>query len=148
MTTTASAATARAAAPDEETVRRLAGLLVDFLRTGVPPQGLFTADVLCDLTVPQWRLQATGSEGVAALRRAGHPATGTVPRSRVDRTGTGFTIEVEERWEAGGDHWYCRELMRADVRDGAISEISVYCTGDWDSAQQRRHAEEVPLIRP
>ncbi|MCU7821380.1 hypothetical protein [Kitasatospora sp. DSM 101779] len=144
-TTTARPATTT---PDEETVRRLAGLLVDFLQTGVPPQGLFAPDVFCDLTVPQWRLQATGPEGVTALRRAGHPATGTVPRSRIDRTETGFLIEVEERWEAGGDHWYCRELMRIDVRDGAISAISVYCTGDWDSAQQRRHAEEVQLIRP
>ncbi|PBC76212.1 hypothetical protein BX265_0917 [Streptomyces sp. TLI_235] len=146
MTTTTTTTTA--AAPDEETVRRLAALLVDFLQTGVPPQGLFTPDVFCDLTVPQWRLQAAGPDGVAALRRAGHPAQGTVPRSRVDRTPTGFTIEVEERWESGGDHWYCRELMRADVRDGAVAEISVHCTGDWDSAQQRRHAEEVRLLRP
>ena len=28
---------------------------------------------------------------------------------------TGFLLEVEETWEAGGDQWYCRELMRAGV---------------------------------
>jgi hypothetical protein len=39
-------------------------------------------------------------------------------------------------------------MMRAEVRDGSISELSVYCTGDWDEALVARHAREVNLIRP
>jgi len=70
-----------------------------------------------------------------------------VPRSRFDATATGFVLEVEEEWEQDGDSWYCRELFRADVSDGSISELSVYCTGDWDSESVRRHAEAVHLLR-
>ncbi|GGV14760.1 hypothetical protein GCM10010495_30920 [Kitasatospora herbaricolor] len=126
----------------------LPDLLVTFLETGSPPAGLFRPDVFCDLTVPQWRLQAAGVPGLVALRKAGHPAPGLVPRRRVDPTPTGFVIELEERWEQDGQSWYCRELMRADVEDGMIARISVYCTGDWDAEQQRRHGREVVLLRP
>ena len=57
-------------------------------------------------------------------------------------------LEVEEQWEAGGESWYCRELFRADVTGGSISQLSVYCTGDWDAALVARHAATVPLLRP
>jgi hypothetical protein len=131
------------------TISDLADRLVTFLETGQAPEGLFTDDVFCDFTMPQWRLQAQGREAAVALRRGGHPAPGRVPRSRLDATSTGFVLEVEEEWEADGQPWYCRELFRCDVaeRDG-ISAISVYCTGDWDAAQVARHAETVQLIRP
>jgi hypothetical protein len=70
-----------------------------------------------------------------------------VLRSRLDSTPSGFVLEVEETWESDGDQWYCRELFRADITDGAISELSVYCTGDWDSARMAEHAATVALIR-
>jgi hypothetical protein len=136
------------APPSEPTdVRALAAKLVAFLETGRPPEGLFTADVFCDFTLPRWRLQAAGIEGAVGLRTAGHPGPGRVPRSRLDVTETGFVLEVEEEWEQDGESWYCRELLRADVSDGAISQISVYCTGDWDGAQVARHAATVHLLR-
>lgn len=122
--------------------------LVRWLETGEVPDGLFAPDAFVDLTVPQWRLQATGPDAVAALRRQSHPAPGTVPRLRYDPTPTGFVLEWEERWDEGGDSWYCREMLRADVVDGQITECSVYCTGDWSSAHVARHAREVVLTRP
>ncbi|MFD0279845.1 hypothetical protein ACFVHB_38955 [Kitasatospora sp. NPDC127111] len=131
-----------------DSTERLAGLLVAFLETGTPPAGLFHPDVFCDLTVPYWRLQARGVDGLVALRKNGHPLPGSVPRHRLDRTGSGFVLEVEERWEQDGAGWYCRELLRADVTDGAVGRLSVYCTGDWDAEQQRRHGEEVTLLEP
>ena len=133
---------------DSATVTDLAAKLVTFLETGTVPDGLFTADSFCDFTMPQWRLQAQGLDDVVGLRRAGHPAQGRVPRTRLDATATGFVIEVEEEWEQDGEQWYCRELMRADVSDGAISQLSVYCTGDWNRAQVTRHRQTVTLIRP
>jgi hypothetical protein len=39
-------------------------------------------------------------------------------------------------------------MIRADVADGVITEVAVYCTGDWDEEVQRRHAAEVELARP
>jgi hypothetical protein len=121
---------------------------VAFLETGTPPPGLFDDDVVCDFTMPLWRLQARGVDDVVALRRQGHPAAGEVPRWRCDATSTGFVIEFEERWEQDGQRWYSREMARADLVRGAISEMSIYCTGDWDEARQSRHAREVALVRP
>ncbi len=131
----------------ETTARDLAGQLISFMETGTPPDGLFTQDVFCDFTMPQWRLQAQGIEDLVALRTAGHAGPSSVPRSRFDATTTGFALEVEEQWDADGESWYCREMLRADVSDGAISQLSVYCTGDWDREQVRNHAETVQLIR-
>jgi hypothetical protein len=122
--------------------------LVGWLETGHLPNGLFTRDVFCDLTVPTWRLQAQGATAVAALRATSHPAPGRVARLRYDPTPTGFVLEWEEEWDEHGDQWYCREMLRADVTHGAISAVSVYCTGDWSSAQRARHASEVTLLRP
>jgi hypothetical protein len=133
---------------DESATRELAGQFIAFLETGTPAAGLFTSDVFVDFTMPQWRLQAQGARDVVGLRLHGHPAPGRVPRSRFDATATGFVLEVEEQWEHDGQSWYCRELFRADVSDGAISQLSVYCTGDWDSELVARHAATVLLIRP
>lgn len=126
----------------------LAKKLIAFLETGDAPDGLFTADVFVDFTSPRWREQGQGIERVVAMRRAGHPGPGTVPRFRLDATDAGFVLEVEERWQQFGEDWYCRELFRADVREGAIAELSVYCTGDWDRARRAEHARAVRLLRP
>jgi len=131
----------------EATARDLAGQFITFMETGTPPEGLFTPDIFCDFTMPQWRLQARGIEDVTALRKAGHPGPSSVPRSRFDPTTTGFVLEIEEQWDQDGESWYCREMIRADISDGAVSQISVYCTGDWDRERVRRHAETVQLIR-
>lgn len=132
----------------EPLARELAAKFIEFLETGSPPEGLFTSDGFCDFTMPQWRLQAQGLEDLVGLRKAGHPGPSRVPRSRFDATTTGFVLEVEEEWEDGGESWYCRELFRADIADGAISDLSVYCTGDWDRAQVAEHRAAVQLLRP
>ncbi|WP_406835895.1 hypothetical protein ACICHK_05070 [Streptomyces sp. AHU1] len=133
---------------DARRAKELADLFVEFLRTNSAPEGLFTDDVFLDLSLPRWRLQTAGRDDLVALRRASHPALGTVPRHRVDVTGTGLVVEFEERWEDADGSWYCRELIRAEVRDGSMSEVSVYCTGDWSPEIQDAHRREVTLIRP
>jgi hypothetical protein len=134
--------------PDTVVSRELAGKFIAFLETGEAPEGLFTPDAFCDFTLPQWRLQFQGAENLAAGRNASHPYPSRVPRSRFDATATGFVLEVEEEWEQDGESWYCRELFRADVTDGGISELAVYCTGDWDREQVERHRAMVHLLRP
>lgn len=132
----------------ETTARELADAFITFLETGAAPRGLFTPDAFIDFTMPLWRLQAQGIEEAVALRLAGHPGPSRVPRSRFDATTTGFVLEVEEQWEQDGESWYCRELFRADVSDGSISQLSVYCTGDWDRARVAEHGRTVRLLRP
>lgn len=126
----------------------LAARFVRFLETGEAEAGLFHPEVFCDFTLPRWRLQAHGVSACVALRRHGHPGPSRVARSRYDATASGFVLEVEEEWEQDGEAWYCRELFRAIIRDGAILDLTVYCTGDWDRSRRAQHAREVRLLRP
>jgi hypothetical protein len=122
--------------------------LIRFLETGAAPNGLFTPDAFTDLSLPHWRIQAGTAEEILAIRSSSHPFPGQVHVERVEQTDHGFTVEFEERWDHDGHRWYCREMIRADVVDDRIVEMSVYCTGDWDEARQREHAAAVRLIRP
>jgi hypothetical protein len=142
MTNTAVTRTELAAAP------AVVAELVHWLETTEVPDGLFTEDVFTDFTAPTWRLQAAGRTDSVAIRQNGHPAPGRVTRLRYDPTPTGFVLEFEEEWDERGDHWYSREMARADLRDGAICEISIYCTGDWSSARVAQHRAAVTLLRP
>ena len=126
----------------------LAQLLVTWLETGVRPEGMFARDVFADLTVPHWRLQAEGDDAAFHLREDNHPQPGKVRVEALDRTSRGFLLQFEERWEDGGQQWYCREMVHCVVTDGWISELIIYCTGDWDEQRQRLHTEQVQLIRP
>jgi hypothetical protein len=125
----------------------LAEKLVDWLETAVGPEQLFAPGVLGDLSVPLWRLQASGAAELFSIRSSLHPWPGRVRVEHLDRTSRGFLIQFEERWAAEGQQWYAREMMHAVVDDGLVTEISVYCTGDWDEAVQRRHVAEVQLTR-
>jgi hypothetical protein len=127
---------------------RLAETALRWLESGVRPDDLFADDVFVDFTLPHWRQQAAGVEGAFGIREAGHPTPGRVRVEALDATSRGFLMQIEERWEAEGQEWYCRELVHCIVDGDRISELSVYCTGDWDEAVQRRHAEQVRLIRP
>jgi len=132
----------------EARAHTLAEKLIAFLETNRAPEGLFAPDVFCDYMPPTWRLQAAGREDAIALRLAGHPSTGAVTRWRFDPTPTGFVLEFEEAWDADGEHWTAREMCRADINEDGITQIAVYCTGDWDAARRAEHAAAVTLIRP
>ncbi len=125
----------------------LAQLVVTWLETGVRPDGMFAEDVFADLTLPHWRVQSEGPDATFRLREDNHPQLGEVRVEALDRTSRGFLLQFEERWEAEGQRWYCREQMHCIVTDGWISELAIYCTGDWDEAVQRQYAEQVRLIR-
>jgi hypothetical protein len=129
-------------------VRASVDRFVAFLETGAT-DGLFAPDVFADITLPHWRVQAQGAEEVIAAKTGFHPPAG---RARVEKVLAGthcYTIKVEERWEDGGEQWYCREAFLCDLDDeGRITELGVYCTGDWDQAAVARHAEVVTLQRP
>jgi hypothetical protein len=107
---------------------------------------LFTDEVCTDLTMPTWRLQATGRDDSIALRRRGHPGTSRVVRHRIWPTPEGFVIELEESSGTRATT-YCREIIAAMLHGVRINELSVYCTGDWSSARQAEHAAAVRLLR-
>lgn len=121
---------------------------ISWMETGSAPDGLVADACFADVTAPHWRIQVEGGAAVVASRRESHPFPGTVRVEKVDRTENGFAIAFEERWEHEGQQWYSREQMTAEVRDGQITDIRYYCTGDWDEARQAEHARSVPLLRP
>lgn len=145
---TAARATESSATESGASVAELTRKLIVFLETGTAPAGLLRPDVFLDLSMPTWRLQARGAAELTGIRVAGHPGPSAVTWWRSDPTPGGFVFEFTERWRQQGQEWYSRELMRLDVTDGAIAELTVYCTGDWDEARQREHARSVTLIRP
>jgi hypothetical protein len=121
-------------------IDELSEMMCAFLETGTVPEGLFQADVSLDVSMPTWRVQVRGLEELIRVRKDSHPWPGKVTSTRLDPTPNGFVLEFEERWAHDDQHWYCREMLRADVRDGQISELTVYCTGDWDEARQQEFA--------
>jgi hypothetical protein len=127
----------------------VAARFVRWLETGDGAERVFAPDVFGDVTLPHWRVQGATAADLIAIRRAGHPYPGTVRVERLEPTPRGWVMQIEERWtDEHGAPWYCREMFRADVTDGLISDFAVYCCGDWDEATVRRHAAEVTLLRP
>jgi len=122
--------------------------LVAWLERG-DTNGLFAPDVFADLTFPQWRVQVLGDGEIVRLKNQLHPPSGTARVERVRQSDRGYVAQVEERWEAEGQEWYCREAFVCDLDDqGRIAELGYYCTGDWDEARVAEHAEAVTLLRP
>ena len=122
--------------------------LVHWLETGEVPDGLFTDDVFCDLTVPTWRLQARGADAVPAMRaratrrRDGCRALDTTRRPLVScwsgrRSGTSTATT--------GTAARCCAPTSPTTRSRPYPS---YCTGDWSTAHRARHAAEVTLLRP
>jgi hypothetical protein len=90
-----------------------------------------------------------GAEEMIAAKTSLHPPGGRTRVEKVLVAERGYTVKVEERWEDAGGRWYCREAFLCELDDqGRITEVSVYCTGDWDEAAVARHAEAVTLLRP
>ena len=121
---------------------------VAFLESGAT-EGLFAPDVFADMSLPHWRVQVQGAEEMIATKNSLHPPAGRTRVEKVLAGERGYTLKVEERWEDGGQQWYCREAFLCDLDDeGRITEFSAYCTGDWDDEAVARHAQAVTLLRP
>ncbi len=133
---------------DETAVTASVARLVAWLERG-ETEGLFAPDVFADLTFPHWRIQVQGAEEMDRLKAEMHPPAGTTRIEDVHRTEGGFVARCEERWESGGQQWYCREAFICDLDErGRITEVAYYCTGDWDEARVADHAQAVTLLRP
>lgn len=133
---------------DKLAVNDVAIRLIAYLESGKPDQDLFSEDVFCDFTPPQWRVQARGLDPVLAIRRRGHPSPSKVPRWSALPTSSGFVMEIEERWSDSAGDWYCREAIIAEVDGRSIRRLSIYCTGDWNAERQAAHAAQVTLLEP
>lgn len=127
----------------------VAARFVHWLESGEGADEVFAPDVFGDVTLPHWRVQTATAADLIAVRVNGHPYPGQVRVERLEPTPRGWIMQMEERWtDEHGAAWYCREMFRADLTGGRISDIAIYCCGDWDEALVRRHEAEVRLLRP
>jgi hypothetical protein len=101
-------------------------------------------DVFCDINVPEWRFQLQGADAVAEWLTGEQPDGCSTASWRADPTASGVLVEVEQRY---GDD-VSRNLHRLELRDGRITEWTMYCTGVWSAETQQRQARDAPMIRP
>ena len=134
---------------DLSTAERLSEALAEVFRTAEVGDVL-TDDVFLDGNPPLWRFQLQGIEAFAAWYKSYAPnGMDEVNVVRTVPTASGFVTELTERNRVDdGKEITGREIVLCTVRDGRISELTVYCSGDWDEELRARHAAEAPMLRP
>jgi ketosteroid isomerase-like protein len=131
---------------DAET-QKLSERLADVFRTGEVGD-VFTDDLFLDGHPPLWRFQLEGKDAVAAWLKGYAPDGVETTVARSVPTVTGFVTELVGRHEEDGELMTDRKILLCEVRGGRISEMTIYCSGDWDAELRARHAAETTLVRP
>ncbi len=133
---------------DISTAERLSGALAEVFRNAEVGD-VFTDDVFLDDNPPLWRFQLKGIEDFATWYQNWKPdGMDEVNVVRTVPTASGFVTELTERHREDGEKISRRKIVLCTVRDGRISELTIYCSGDWDGKLRARYAPEVPMLRP
>jgi hypothetical protein len=132
---------------DADTAERLAEQLADVFRTGTVGD-ILADDLFLDGHPPYWRFQVDGLDAFTEWLRSYAPDGREVEVVRTLPTATGFLIEQTSVDHRDGEEITGRELVICTVRAGRISELLVYCSGEWDAELRARHAAEAPIFRP
>lgn len=96
---------------------------------------VFTEEVLLDATVPDWRFQLRGADGVRAQlgRWYANPATFEA-LDRVEIPG-GELVEFELSWTEAGLPFACHQVHRIRVDGDRVAGVTVFCGGRWSAAR-------------
>ena len=137
---------AMAVLPDAE-AQELSERLADVFRTAEVGDVL-TEDVFLDGHPPLWRFQLEGREVFQAWLHGYSPDGSEISVVRTIPTVSGFVTEMVGEHLEDGAVMTDRKILLCEVRAGQISELTVYCSGDWDGELRARHAAETTLIRP
>ena len=121
---------------------RLADMLRDYERLEI-----FAPDALFDINVPTWRFQLRGVQRFVGWLQGYDPRGYRITVTRELPTDTGFVLEIEGEYEHHGMPLFFRNLYVCDVADGRITDVSFWCTGDWDPETRARYDAEAPRIR-
>lgn len=132
---------------DHEEAKRLAERFVGFVETS-DPGDLFADDVFADINVPEWRFQMQSPSALSEWLKSEQPNGSKVSSWRSDATLSGVVVELEQRYDVEGEQISSRNLHRLEVRDGRITEWTMYCTGEWSPATRERQTREAPMLRP
>ena len=132
---------------DDALAQELSERLADVSRTA-DVGDVLTDDVFLDGHPPLWRFQLQGRDTFAAWLQGYSPDGADVTVVRTIPTVSGFVTEVVGRHEEHGEVITDRKIILCEVRETQISELTVYCSGDWDADLRARHAAEAPILRP
>jgi hypothetical protein len=132
---------------DDALAQELSERLADVFRTA-DVGDVLTDDVFLDGHPPLWRFQLQGRDTFAAWLQGYSPDGADVTVVRTIPTVSGFVTEVVGRHEEHGEVITDRKIILCEVRETQISELTVYCSGDWDAELRARHAAETPILRP
>lgn len=132
---------------DQSAAERLSERLADVFRTA-DVSDVFTDDLFLDGHPPYWRFQLQGADQFAAWLTGYSPNGTNMTVERTIPTATGFVAEVTGDHDEDGELMTDRKILLCAVRDGRVSELTIYCSGDWDADLRARHAQETTLLRP
>jgi hypothetical protein len=132
---------------DDAIAQELSERLADVFRTA-DVGDVLTDDVFLDGHPPLWRFQLQGRDTFAAWMQGYSPDGSDVTVVRTVPTVSGFVTELVGRHEEHGETITDRKIILCEVRENQISELTVYCSGDWDADLRARHAAEAPILRP
>jgi hypothetical protein len=133
--------------PTSRDVDRLSEALAQVFRTA-DVGDVFTDDVFLDGHPPYWRFQLQGIDDFRAWLQGYAEGGREVEVVRTLATESGFVTEHSGASHTDRGLITGRELLLCEVRDGHISELTVFCSGQWDAALRERHAAEAPIVRP
>jgi ketosteroid isomerase-like protein len=133
---------------EQDAAERLSERFHAVFETFEAPPDLFAPDVLFDLNMPVWRFQIQGSASFATQLESINQGRGRVEILRTVPTASGFVTEHVEHQDVNGEDLSARRLWLCEVRNGRITEVVGYCSGEWNEALRQRHAQEAPMIRP
>jgi ketosteroid isomerase-like protein len=131
---------------DDAAAQEMSERLADFFRT-TEPDGTFSEDVFLDGHPPLWRFQVHGRDHLAEWYRSYAPDGCDTTVINVVPTATGFLAELVGQRDEEGELLTDRKVVICRVRAGEITELTIYCSGDWDAELRARHAAETTLLR-
>lgn len=130
-------------------VDEIAKGLVQVLETYQGAEEVFATDAFFDVNVPTWRFQLETPDAFVAWLQEFCPDGYRISARTPLPTASGFVIEVEGEYsDDHGAALFFRNLYVCAVEDGRISDVSFWCTGDWDAETREHHKAEVRLLRP
>jgi ketosteroid isomerase-like protein len=132
---------------DDAVAQGLSERLADVFRTA-QASDVLADDVVLDGNPPLWRFQLQGREAFDAWIKSFMPHGADTTVVRTMPTATGFVTEFTGCHDEDGLDITDRKIILAEVRDGRITELTVYCSGDWDRDLRARHAAETRLLGP
>ena len=138
----------QAAAMDEQTAHRLSERFNEVFCTFDAGEDLFDEDAFFDLNMPVWRFQLEGPRNFAEQIERIAEGPVRVEILKTVATASGFVTEHVEHQDVSGRDVSARRMWLCEVRDGRITAVTGYCSGEWDEELRTRHAAEAPMLRP